>query len=97
MAVTATMPAAAMTPACRMPPPTTLRLRRTLRMNAALPTTTEPTGAARPLLKQRLALSAPCNSRAGETPSCTAAFHSRAPSTCSGKPWRWASSPAASM
>ena len=41
-----------MTPACRMPPPKSLRTRRAFVMNSRVPARAEPTGAPRPLLKQ---------------------------------------------
>ena len=57
-------PAAAMMPACRMPPPTILRTRRARSMKAAEPQTTEPTGAASPLDRQKVTESTGC----GELP-----------------------------
>ena len=82
----ATTPAAAMIPAWRIPPPTILRARRARAMNAASPTTTEPTGQPRLFDRQNVA-EAPggTRSRAG-TPSATEALNSRAPSMNSGMP-----------
>ena len=51
----ATTPAAAMTPAWRIPPPTILRARLARAMNAASPTTTEPTGQPRLFDRQNVA------------------------------------------
>ena len=48
------MPAAARTPACRIPPPRILRARRASAMKAFDPQITEPTGAASPLDRQKL-------------------------------------------
>ena len=82
----ATSPAAAMTPAWRIPPPTILRARWARAMNAASPTTTEPTGQARLFERQNVAEApAGTRSRAG-TPRATAALKSRAPSMNSGTP-----------
>ena len=52
MVSSATSPAAAMTPACRMPPPSIFRFFRALSMNSAEPHSTEPTGALSPLDRQ---------------------------------------------
>ena len=68
------MPAAAITPAWRIPPPTTLRARRASAMNARSPHTTEPTGAASPLLRQNVTESASATSAFTSTPSATAAL-----------------------
>ena len=88
----ATRPAAAMTPTWRIPPPTILRARRARKMKSFEPTTTEPIGQARPLLRQNVSESAgPARSR-GVSPNATAALKKRAPSTCSGTPCSWARS-----
>ena len=55
-------------------------------MRARVEATTEPTGAHRPFDRHAMTVSAPSTSRAGGTPSATAAFHTRAPSTCTAKP-----------
>ena len=77
-------PAAARTPTWRMPPPTSLRARRARQMSLVEPTTTEPTGQARPFERQKLAESADASSVATGVPSATDALKMRAPSTCSG-------------
>ena len=58
ISVSATMPAAAMMPACRIPPPTDLRILLARVMKASSPQTTDPTGAASPLLRQKVTESA---------------------------------------
>ncbi len=50
----ATSPAAASTPACRMPPPSILRKTRAFSMKAREPTTSEPTGAPNPFDRQNI-------------------------------------------
>jgi len=74
------MPAAAMMPAWRMPPPRRLRQRRTSSTIGASPATTEPTGAPRPLLTHTDTVSHSSTRSAGLTPRATAALKSRAPS-----------------
>ena len=59
----ATRPAAARTPTWRMPPPTILRARRARPMKSRSPTTTDPTGQARPFDRQNVAESAPASER----------------------------------
>ena len=49
-------------------------------MKLSLPTTTDPTGAPRPLLKQTDTESHGSTRDAADTPSCSAALNSRAPS-----------------
>ena len=78
----ATIPAAATTPACRIEPPSSLRARRALVTNSALPASSPPTGALSPLLRQTETESAGPDSSATLTPSATAALKIRAPSTC---------------
>ena len=72
-----------MMPAWRIPPPKSLRLRRTSWIRSASPATAEPTGAPRPFEKHTETESTSAATSAGETPSATAAFQSRAPSMCS--------------
>ena len=50
----ATMPAAASTPACLMLPPNTLRAMRARWMKSALPASIDPTGAPRPFERQNI-------------------------------------------
>ncbi len=87
----ATSPAAASTPAWRIPPPSSLRARRARATNGPFPTTTEPTGADSPFDRQNVTLSAGAASSAGVTPRATTALKNRAPSTWSGTPRSWAS------
>ena len=61
-------------------------------MNSLLPHTTEPMGTLRPLDRQKLTLSASLTSSAAGVSRLTAALKMRAPSTCSGISWRWATS-----
>ena len=83
-------PGAARTPAWRIPPPTSLRARRARSTNVREPTTTEPTGQARPLLRQNVTESAGAASSRAGVPRATTALKSRAPSTWSGTPRSWA-------
>ena len=76
----AMMPAAASTPAWRIPPPSIFRSRRAFSMNSALPHSTDPTGAHRPLLRQKVTESAGAASSAGVQPVATAALKILAPS-----------------
>ena len=93
----ATRPAAARTPAWRMPPPSILRTRRARAMNSAGPQTTEPTGAPRPFETQKVTESTSrAKSRAGR-PSATAALKSRAPSRCTGTAAPWATAATAAI
>ena len=84
--IQAYVPAAASTPACRMPPPS---LRRTIRACAARSpevTTSDPTGAPRPFERQTDSVSNSAPYRVSGTPVATAAFQIRAPSQCSVMP-----------
>ena len=78
----ATTPAAAMIPACRIPPPRTFLFFLARSISSLLPTTSDPTGQLRPLDRQKLTVSAGPASSAGETPNATAALKRRAPSMC---------------
>ena len=80
------MPAAAITPAWRMPPPSIFRARRALSINPRLPVTTDPTGAPSPLERQNVTESACAATSFAGTPIATHALKSRAPS-------RWTASP----
>ena len=53
-AASATTPAAANTPACRIPPPSLFRFRRAVSMKCALPARIEPTGALKPFDRQNI-------------------------------------------
>ena len=75
-----------MMPAWRMPPPKSLRFRRTSWITSASPATAEPTGAPRPFEKHTETVSTSATSAAGGTPSATAAFQRRAPSMCMSHP-----------
>ena len=82
----ATTPAAARMPACRMPPPNIFRARRARSMKARVPTTTDPTGAPSPLDRQKVTESAwAANSRTG-APVAMLALKIRAPSRCTAIP-----------
>jgi hypothetical protein len=59
-------------------------------MTSRRPTTTDPTGQARPLDRQNVMVSAGSAKSVAGTPRATTAFQKRAPSTCSGTPWEWA-------
>ena len=92
-----TIPAAAMIPACRMPPPTILRKRWARSMRAREPQISEPTGALRPLDTQKVTESTGrTNSRASRL-SATAALKSRAPSRWTGTPAAWATAATAAI
>ena len=77
-----------MMPAWRMPPPKSLRFRRTSWITSASPATAEPTGAPRPFEKHTETVSTSATRAAGGTPSATAAFQRRAPSMCMRIPCR---------
>jgi hypothetical protein len=77
-----TMPAAASTPACRMPPPSRLRIRRAPATKAADPASIEPTGALRPLDRQNITESKKTVICRTSTPRAVAALKTRAPSRC---------------
>ena len=82
----ATSPAAANTPAWRIPPPSSFRARRARWMNSASPTISDPTGQPSDFDRQNVA-DAPSGTRArAGTPSATDALNSRAPSTNRGTP-----------
>ena len=93
----ATIPAAAMTPTCRMPPPTSVRQRRARATNAALPQITEPTGAPSPLETQKVTESTGRVKSAAGRPRATAALKRRAPSRCTGTPASWATRTSAAI
>ena len=76
----ATSPAAARTPAWRMPPPTILRQRLASSMKSLDPTRTDPTGQLRALDRQKLASSTSRVNSATGTSIATAALKIRAPS-----------------
>ena len=79
-------PAAASTPAWRIPPPSRLRHSRAVAMRSADATSTDPTGAPSPFDRQTDAVSASRPYVASSTPEATAAFQMRAPS-------RWIATP----
>ena len=82
----ATRPAAARIPTCRIPPPRSFRARRALQMKSFEPTSTLPTGQARPFERQNVTESAGPASSRGSSSSATTAFQNRAPSMWSGTP-----------
>src|SRR4051812_2795846 len=82
----ATMPAAAITPAWRMPPPSLRRCTRASAITSAGPHNSEPTGAPSPFERQNITVSAPPMSALGAVPVAMAAFQMRAPSTCTRNP-----------
>ena len=81
-------PPAAMMPAWRMPPPKSLRARWARAIIAALPSSTEPTGAPRPFDRQTLTESNGATMSRSATPEATAALQTRAPSRCRIMPCR---------
>ena len=93
----ATTPAAAMTPACRIPPPTILRTRRARAMKSREPHTTEPTGAPSPFDTQNVTESTWRAKSLADRRSATAALKSRAPSRWTGTPAPWATAATASI
>ena len=80
------MPAAAMMPAWRMPPPSIFRARRARPMKSRLPVTTEPTGAPSPLERQKVTESAWAATSFAGIPVATHAFQRRAPSRWTARP-----------
>ena len=58
------------------------------RSRAALPQSSDPTGAPSPFERQNITVSHSATSAAGATPSAIAAFQIRAPSQCTGEPAR---------
>ncbi len=78
------MPGAAMTPACRIPPPRILRIRRARSTNAADPQIIDPTGAASPFDRHNCTDDTCCVQSVTGRPIATAALNSRAPSRCTG-------------
>ena len=80
------MPAAAMMPACRIPPPMRDRCARASAITSAAPQSSEPTGAPRPFDRQNIIVSAAARRSRGDVSSAIAAFQIRAPSTCTRKP-----------
>ena len=93
----ATTPAAASTPTWRMPPPSIFRTRRARATNSREPHTSEPTGAPRPLDRQKVSESTGRAKSATGRPSATAALNRRAPSRCTGTPAAWAAAATASI
>ncbi len=81
-----TSPAAATTPAWRMPPPMRWRSALAASMRSAGPATTDPTGAQSPLVSavQTVVHVAACS--AAGRPVATSALNRRAPSRCTGTP-----------
>ena len=88
----ATIPAAAITPACRQAPPSRARSSRAAPRCAAVPQRTEPTGAARPFERQNMSVSTGAHRSRGVSPVARAAFQMRAPSQCTASPCWWAAS-----
>ena len=82
------IPAAARTPTWRIPPPSRLRQTRASAIASAVPTTSDPIGAPRPLLRQTARTSATSPYAVSGVPVATWAFHSRAPSRCTPTPRR---------
>ncbi len=80
----ATIPAAAIIPAWRIPPPSTLRIRRARRDEFALPQSSEPTGQASPFERQNETVSANDAIFDAVVSSASAALKIRAPSRCTG-------------
>ena len=78
----ATSPAAAITPAWRIPPPNAFRARMASRWNAPSPHSSAPIGAPSPLLRQNESVSAHAASAPTGTPLATDALKSLAPSMC---------------
>ena len=87
MLSSATSPAAARTPTWRIPPPSIFLARRARVTNSREPQTREPTGAARPLDRQKVIESTGRAKSATGRPSATAALKMRAPSRCTGTLW----------
>src|SRR5260370_730559 len=75
-------PAAAITPACRIPPPNIFRYTRPFSINAHVPTTIDPTGAPNPFDKQNIAESTLRVIVATLSPSTVSAFEILSPSMC---------------
>ena len=86
----ATSAAAAITPACRIAPPSSLRTRRAFATVSAVPQRIDPTGAERPFEKQNWIVSAGAQSSRASTPSAAAALKILAPSRCTRMPFRCA-------
>ena len=80
------MPAAAITPAWRIPPPSRRRCTRASAITSAGPHNMDPTGAPNPFDRQNIAVSAPPIRSRGDEPVAIAAFQMRAPSTCTRNP-----------
>jgi len=80
------MPAAAITPAWRMPPPQRARNARASAITAAGPHNSEPTGAPSPFDRQNMTVSTGATRSRGAVPSAMAAFQMRAPSIWTGNP-----------
>ena len=98
MVSSATSPAAAAMPArCTVAPPSRWRIVVARPTTASLPARSAPNGAERPLFSDRATESAGPASSASGTPSATAAFASRAPSTCTRQPCRVAAAASASV
>jgi hypothetical protein len=75
-----------MMPACRIPPPSNFRKRLALLMKALSPHRTDPTGAHKPLLRQKVIESAGATSLLAGKPKTTAALKILAPSRCKSNP-----------
>ena len=81
MVFKATIPGPATTPGLRRTPPIILRLIFNLRMKSLSPTTTDPSGEHRPLLKQKVKLDTFFTSYAGEMVSYAKPLNTLAAST----------------
>ncbi len=82
----ATRPAAANTPAWRIPPPSILRTIRASSMNSLLLTSMDPTGAPSPFERQNMTESKFFVTSATGFPRATPALKTLAPSRCTGSP-----------
>ena len=82
----ATMPAAAVMPACRHAPPNRMLNLRASRMRSAGPQITDPIGAPRPFDRQNITVSTCCVQAVGSTPAAPAALNTLAPSMWTGTP-----------
>ena len=78
--------ASANRPACRQPPPNSLRTRRASRIRSRGPASADPTGVPSPLLKHTDTVSNGSAHSRLETPVATIAFQMRAPSRCVASP-----------
>ena len=80
------MPAAASTPAWRIPPPSILRSRRARSANSRGPQSSDPTGQPKPFERQKETESAGAASSAAASPVAASALKMRAPSRCTASP-----------